>query len=381
VANVTSKGHKKHADIPRPKMGQYGRFELSLIGAPCNVIQDLVVGISEQLKDQNEICYVDADHHAEENSGYSNLGDKINFHRLDFNRSLNDYDLKILQQQSDIILVNGNHFKADRQIVICTEKKKDSLFRKLDRLTNVGLIVLDSDITEPHEFLIDHLSNYKKIPILQIDKLDQIVTWIQQEYNKQIPKIKSLVLAGGRSQRMGEDKADLNYHGLPQVYHAFKILEDLKVAPSISCRKDQSEQFINQFRRVYDTFEGLGPFGAILSAFRHDPSCAWLVIACDQPLLGSDHLQMLLSKRNASKIATCFHNPETGFPEPLITLWEPKAYPRLLSFLSMGYSCPRKVLINSEIEDIHLDDTEFMKNANTQEEREQLVQIIRKQGV
>ena len=63
-------------------------------------------------------------------------------------------------------------------------------------------------------------------------------------------------------------------------------------------------------------------------------------------------------------MATCFHNPDTKFPEPLITIWEPRAYPVLLEFLSQGYSCPRKVLINTDIEEIHVEEVAFMENVN-----------------
>ena len=120
----------------------------------------------------------------------------------------------------------------------------------------------------------------------------------------------------------------------------------------------------------------MGPFGAILSAFQTNPNAAWLVAACDQPLIDAGVLKELISKRNPSKYATAFYNPETDFPEPLITIWEPRAYSELLHFLSLGYSCPRKVLINSDIELLELEDSLVLKNANTPEEYEQLKRLV-----
>jgi len=64
-----------------------------------------------------------------------------------------------------------------------------------------------------------------------------------------------------------------------------------------------------------------------------------------------------------SKVATAFHNPETNFPDPLITIWEPKSYQILLSFLAQGYSCPRKALINSDIKTLTYDST-ILTNVN-----------------
>ena len=65
------------------------------------------------------------------------------------------------------------------------------------------------------------------------------------------------------------------------------------------------------------------------------------------------------------------------FVEPLITIYEPKAYPILLSYLAQGYSCPRKVLINSEVEIIEVDDN-LIRNINTPEEYEEAVKEIQK---
>ena len=55
------------------------------------------------------------------------------------------------------------------------------------------------------------------------------------------------------------------------------------------------------------------------------------------------------------------------FPEPLITIYEPKAYPILLQYLAQGYSCPRKMLINSDVEIVEIED-DFIRNINTPEE-------------
>jgi molybdopterin-guanine dinucleotide biosynthesis protein A len=131
---------------------------------------------------------------------------------------------------------------------------------------------------------------------------------------------------------------------------------------------------------IYDTFEGLGPFGAILSAFRENPNVAYLAAACDYPNLDKKALQFLISNRDPSKIATCFYNPETKFPEPTICLWEPRAYGRLLYFLSLGYACPRKVLINSDINMITYEDDKILNNVNTPEEYEAQLESMKIQN-
>src|SRR4029453_10204028 len=101
-----------------------------------------------------------------------------------------------------------------------------------------------------------------------------------------------------------------------------------------------------------------------------------LVTACDLPLLNVDTLQHLIKHRNSSAIATTFESPHDGLPEPLITIWEPKAYPILLSFLSQGYSCPRKVLRNNDATIITAPNTTALMNVNTKEEFEKAKELL-----
>ena len=78
-------------------------------------------------------------------------------------------------------------------------------------------------------------------------------------------------------------------------------------------------------------------------------------------------MKLLLEKRNPSKVATAIKGKGKQFQEPLITIYEPKSYSVLLQYLAQGYSCPRKMLINSEVEIIEVDDS-LIRNINTPEE-------------
>jgi molybdopterin-guanine dinucleotide biosynthesis protein A len=85
----------------------------------------------------------------------------------------------------------------------------------------------------------------------------------------------------------------------------------------------------------------------------------------------------LLKFRNPSKVATAIKGKDKEFVEPLITIYEPKAYPILLQYLAQGYSCPRKMLINSDVEIVEVDDA-FIRNINRPEEFEMAKKEINK---
>ncbi|MEL7123399.1 MAG: NTP transferase domain-containing protein [Bacteroidota bacterium] len=222
-----------------------------------------------------------------------------------------------------------------------------------------------------------HLKHAKEnIPLFSMNEVEDSVDFIAEKQKSKIPKIKGLVLAGGKSRRMGQDKGLINYHGTPQRDYAANILSPFCKEVYISCRPDQLEQIKSPYPLLADSFLDLGPLGAILSAFRFDPESAWLVVACDLPLLEPQSIEQLIAERNYSKTATAFLNPELGFPEPLITLWEPKSYPITLQFLAQGYSSLRKVLINSDVEVIEAQNQEWLKNVNSPEDKEELLKRL-----
>lgn len=194
-----------------------------------------------------------------------------------------------------------------------------------------------------------------------------------------VPKLNGLVLAGGKSQRMGSPKDKMNWHGKEQRYYAADLLASFCDQVFISCRQDQLENFDPNYNALTDTFLNMGPFGGILSALRSKRDTAWLVVACDLPLLDEKSLEFLIENRNIEKAATTYESPFDGLPEPLITIWEPKSYPLLLNFLGSGITCPRKVLINSDTLILKPGNPDSLMNVNTPEDREKAQEILRKQ--
>ncbi|WP_185290586.1 NTP transferase domain-containing protein [Chryseobacterium lactis] len=199
---------------------------------------------------------------------------------------------------------------------------------------------------------------------------------ISKEHNT-TPRVNGLVLAGGKSVRMGKAKDLLHWHGKEQRYFAADLLAPFCDEVFISCRQDQLESFDPNYNALTDTFLNMGPFGGILSALRAQRDKAWLVVACDLPLLDKRSLEFLLQSRNPEKVATTYESPFDGLPEPLITIWEPKSYPLLLNFLGIGNTCPRKVLINSDTLILKPENPEALMNVNTPEDAEKAEKILK----
>lgn len=174
-----------------------------------------------------------------------------------------------------------------------------------------------------------------------------------------------LILSGGKSERMGQDKALMQVGGETQMARAGRLLAGLCERVFVSARQEQAERAAAPWPVIADSFLGLGPMGGILSAQRAHPEAAWLVMACDLPYVTAATLAALLDGRNPFRYATAFQSSSDGFPEPLCAVWEPKSHYRMLHFLGLGYNCPRKVLINSRIQLLRQADPRWLDNVNT----------------
>jgi molybdopterin-guanine dinucleotide biosynthesis protein A len=380
---MEAKKHQKHANINRPAYGQFHLQEWNIIGTPCGKIQALAQTLIKALSAKYRIAYVDADHASGDQAvsipsgAHQEYTDKINFHRFDTHSTLSPYQFRMHFRDQDVVLANGNHFHAKNQIVVIDPKKEDSLKRKLNRLDNISLVLYSAEGPDTYEWLEQAMPHFRDIPRLPFDAADQIAAFLDRALQNARPPLYGLVLAGGKSQRMGEDKSMISYYGMPQWQYSMSLLSPFCEEVYVSCRPGQEAGLQNP---LPDTFTGLGPYGGLLSAFRAFPEAAWLVLACDIPLMDKATLEYLVSHRNSSKAATAFNSPRNEFPEPLVSIWEPRSYINLLQFLAQGYSCPRKVLINTEVALLDLPKPDVVRNANTPEERAAILDYIKKQA-
>ncbi|MDQ2773300.1 MAG: NTP transferase domain-containing protein [Bacteroidota bacterium] len=388
----------KHAALARPDVGEFGRHELAIIGAPCGDIQTLVARLLPLLAPALRVAYVDADHatgdaaalqdaasaptrpmpYVAENGLSAELVDKITYRQLNLTRVLDKFSQPELLAHESLVLVNGNHFRARQQVVIVDPRKP--LDKKLDRLTDVRLVLLADGQTDLPAVLLEHLSAAPLPPVLPLADATKIAAFIRQWYQLARPVLRGLVLAGGRSERMQTDKGALHYHGLDQRQHTAALLAGCCPDVRVSVRPDQAGALPVGLTALPDTFLGLGPLGGILSAFQADPNAAWLVLACDLPFLTRPTLEYLVANRQPARMATSFRSPCDAFPEPLVSIWEPRSYGQLLRFLSLGYSCPRKALINSDTELLAPPRPEELRNVNTPEERAAAERELQKAG-
>ena len=356
------KKHTKHTNLERRNNDNFASNEISILGTNCNNISDLVSKVSQKLSNY-KLAYFDASHAKDvEENGLS----EFVFHhegnvQITTTGKVNKFQQRLDFAQFDYVFINGNHYQGAKQILVLDQAKEGSVLKRLAQLDNIQFVIKLTKDAEYFSFLEEKYPEIKSKACYAIDDLDGISNHIHTLIQEKIAPVKGLVLVGGKSTRMGTDKAELNYFGKPQKEMASSLLENSNLETYYSVQNTSENS-----REISDVFLNLGPFGGICSAFQQDPNAAWFVLATDVPFVNDEIVQLLLKHRNPSKVATAIKGKSKEFVEPLITIYEPKAYSILLQYLAQGYSCPRKMLINSDVEIVEIADA-FIRNINTPE--------------
>jgi molybdopterin-guanine dinucleotide biosynthesis protein A len=369
--------HKKHTNLERRNNDNFAPNEISILGTNCNTISDLVGQVSQKLADY-KLAYFDASHAKDVKE--NRLSEFVFHHegnlQITTTGTINKFQQRLDFAQFDCVFINGNHYQGTKQILILDPAKEASVLKRVAQLENICFVIKLTKDTAYFSFLEEKYPQIKNIICYTIDEIDKIAKHVNRLIQEKIAPVKGLVLVGGKSTRMGTDKSELNYFGKPQKEVAKELLENSSLQTFYGVEK-LSENVAEVSKEIHDKFLNLGPFGGICSAFQKDPNAAWFVLATDVPFVNDEIIKLLLQKRNPSKVATAIKGKGKDFPEPLIAIYEPKAYPILLQYLAQGYSCPRKMLINSEVEIVEIDD-DFIRNINTPEEFETAKKEIQK---
>jgi len=113
----------------------------------------------------------------------------------------------------------------------------------------------------------------------------------------QTPNAAGFVLAGGKSSRMGRDKALVEFRGQPLVAHALRILREAGLSTSIAGSQPGLEAYAPV---VPDPNPGLGPLGGVCAALASIETQWAVFVSIDQPLLPPSLLRSLLHHAESS---------------------------------------------------------------------------------
>ncbi|MDP0491598.1 MAG: NTP transferase domain-containing protein [Verrucomicrobiota bacterium JB023] len=188
-------------------------------------------------------------------------------------------------------------------------------------------------------------------------------------------EVNALILAGGRSRRMGTDKASLMLEGQTLLQRTAGVVAPHASQVYLSVAKGGQRE--TSLPVIEDLETNPGPLGGLQAAFAQQPEKPWLLVACDLPLLDDMTLDTLLRENDERKPATAFRNRLDGRAEPLCAIYKPSAANALNDYLSRNKRCARGFLESLEPTLLDLPSPLALDNANRPEHLNELTSLAR----
>jgi molybdopterin-guanine dinucleotide biosynthesis protein A len=131
------------------------------------------------------------------------------------------------------------------------------------------------------------------------------------------PDLTGYVLAGGKSTRMGRDKAIVSLNGRTLLETALDAARSVALEVFIL---GSSELYGRYGTVIADIFPGCGPLGGIHAALKHSKTERNLILAVDTPFL-SNRLLAYLEERARESGAMVTAPEINGYPQPLCAIY------------------------------------------------------------
>jgi molybdopterin-guanine dinucleotide biosynthesis protein A len=143
------------------------------------------------------------------------------------------------------------------------------------------------------------------------------------------------ILAGGRSRRMGRDKAFVPFDGRPLVARAVALGRAISPLAMLVVHRDQLDE--DRYRQLAadleirlcaDEYDYKGPLGGLVTALRSGQMGNGVVLlACDMPYLTRELIQLLTERHRAGGYAATVPVDQEGRLQPLVGVYSESVLP------------------------------------------------------
>jgi molybdopterin-guanine dinucleotide biosynthesis protein A len=182
-----------------------------------------------------------------------------------------------------------------------------------------------------------------------------------------------IVLAGGTSRRMKQDKARLLVDNEPLIQKVLKQVEGSFAEVLLSVSKGQRLDFVS-CPQVQDEGEGQGPLAGILSGLKAAAYEVCVVAACDIPDIDLAFIVRMLDASEGCEIVV--PSSAEGKFEPLLAVYKKSVIPNIEKLLA---SSNRQVLALFDLcktRVLKMDDSSWLRNLNTPEDYREYLQSL-----
>jgi molybdenum cofactor guanylyltransferase len=180
------------------------------------------------------------------------------------------------------------------------------------------------------------------------------------------------VLVGGRSARMGRDKALLAYRGAALIDHMARQVAE--AAGSVVLVGHPERYSHLPYSRIADEYPDSGPLGGIHAALGATPADWNLMVGCDMPAVTAAFLGQLLEQAAGSGADCLVARSPTGRAEPLCAVYHRRCRESLAAWLDRGRRKAADWLASQCVSWYPVDSGDRLRNLNTPEEWDQYIE-------
>ncbi|MEI7884553.1 MAG: molybdenum cofactor guanylyltransferase [Clostridia bacterium] len=194
--------------------------------------------------------------------------------------------------------------------------------------------------------------------------------------------VNGILLAGGKSKRMGQDKLSMPLANKPLIEHAIERIRPHVAKLYVICNDVPKYKYLAstyQVELIKDIFPGSGPLGGIYTGLDYSDLLCNFVAAADMPFMDWQPVELLL--QHVSDCDGVVPLDELGFYEPLFAIYQKSCLTAIKSQLDTGdYKISRfypqvKICFLQDVHFRHNDKIFF--NVNTQADYLQLQAIVK----
>ncbi len=181
-------------------------------------------------------------------------------------------------------------------------------------------------------------------------------------------KMTGIILAGGKSTRMGSDKGLLSYRGKPMISYPIELLKSLGMPIIIISSNNNYEQF--GYPVFEDRYLNKGPVGGIYSGLTSSTNEFNLILPCDTPNLTLEIIEHLIDASSGQQVTVPNYR---GQLHPLVGIYSKSILPRLKTNISenrlkMSILCKEFDALEVVLDSSVSNDVDYFANINNLED-------------
>ncbi|MDD2550044.1 MAG: molybdenum cofactor guanylyltransferase [Bacilli bacterium] len=178
-------------------------------------------------------------------------------------------------------------------------------------------------------------------------------------------KATAIILAGGKSSRMGQDKALLPIGNIPLIQHIINQLQEHFDELIIGANNPQLYAFTG-LRVVSDLERGKGPLMGIYTCLKASSNQVNFITACDIPEMNINLIRNMINLAGAYGIVVPVS--ASGYYEPLYAVYQKGMYKQAKQLLSNNSGRIIDLINAANIKTVDFKDSDWHQNLNKKEE-------------